>query len=559
MWNLKILYDSDEKWIKYYEEYAKEMAVLETPKIELNKLEEIFNFIQCNAIILDDIYTYGLLRREQDVLNKDVTKGLSQIRQIYVDFNKKLELLLSFFRERRKEILDILHVDPKLKKYYSYFLNMNLNSQNEIKEIYNKIAPYDRYMEWYGSFERIGEDPRTHQEINEFNLLNYLKSERKEERRLVYHAVEEFLKENSEIAAGYLNTHIQLNNYAASKCGFDDSYSYFTANNTLCKNAKEFLIHYKSIFVDINKKIVEVKKSMLCLDTIGYEDMYFLSGELEYNISIDEAKQIVLESFSKFGTEFQQITKKALYENWIDSENYDGKHSGQRSYSSYRSHPYITIPWNGRIDDLFSLAHEVAGAVGQWFAAENQEYIYSELSIVKVEFLSALGMLYLSEYLLENRNFNKIEKLVKAKVIDFLKDSLMVPFEFSLIEMELYSKGVKQKLIVDDISDIWYSVIENFHDVSNFEEMRINRYNWVRHDHLYLNAYDFRYIESFLIALSSSEKVTRKNDKFIKLLRLGEKVTDKIFFDEIEGKRESRFLVNEAIKKVYNLLEECEK
>ena len=115
MWNLKILYDSDEKWIKYYEEYAKEMAILETPKIELNKLEEIFNFIQCNAIILDDIYTYGLLRREQDVLNKDVTKGLSQIRQIYVDFNKKLELLLSFFRERRKEILDILHVDPKLK------------------------------------------------------------------------------------------------------------------------------------------------------------------------------------------------------------------------------------------------------------------------------------------------------------------------------------------------------------------------------------------------------------------------------------------------------------
>lgn len=158
-------------------------------------------------------------------------------------------------------------------------------------------------------------------------------------------------------------------------------------------------------------------------------------------------------------------------------------------------------------------------------------FIYSELSILKTEFISILGTLYLIDYL--GNNFE--EKLIIFDQVDnFIRDSFIIPFIYSTIEYQLYTKSKNQKLDNEDISDVWYEIMSKFHSIKNFEEMPINRYNWVRHEHFYMDGYDFRYIIAFILAYDFYKK-DKSLEFVIELLKKGERISDKEFFNMVLG------------------------
>ena len=325
------------------------------------------------------------------------------------------------------------------------------------------------------------------------------------------------------------------------------------------KDSVSFLEKSKNSIVKLSHDIVKNKIKLVQAPSFSYSDMYYLPTDADNLISFDEAKRIVYSTFATFGDTISTICYKALYEGWNITERTDNSQSGQRSYSSYSSHPYIKIDWHNRIDDLFDLTHEIGGAISQFLSSKNEKFLYSETSILKTEFFSILGTICLCDNLKRNFQVKFNKKLVTSRIIDFYKDILILPFEFCYVEEELYNRASQYKLTEGSISDIWYSVVSDFHNIAGFKPMIENKSNWVRHDQFYLNGYSFKYIESLILAEKYYEIFNETNsDVLVNLFKKGEQLSDLDFFYSLMGEKEIDFEyeLNKTIKKISNIIKE---
>ena len=206
MWDLTKLYYDDLQWEEAMKETRVSLEKMPSFKFELEILDEDFTKIEYYSEKLDRLYTYGLLRREQDSANTYITKRIHEIYSLYQLFNRKIKLFNNLFLNSDKT-LEVLRSSEKLKKYEQFFQQKLTDSVSmkdfDSKNLYKKVSPRDAYINWYGSFEYIGKFTTNDriEKITEENILQYLRVEEQNYRREAYESVEIFLKENSNLAS----------------------------------------------------------------------------------------------------------------------------------------------------------------------------------------------------------------------------------------------------------------------------------------------------------------------------------------------------------------------
>ncbi|WP_159574275.1 hypothetical protein [Streptococcus halichoeri] len=541
MWDLKVLYSNDRQWKESIADLNQTIDKLSQFEFGADTLELDFSRIEHYSKNLDRLYTYGLLRREEEPSNKDIQRYIGQIRNLYQVFNSKIEAFKDLFFDK-DNIIDIMNKNEKLKVYKAFFQQKVNNSVRmgdvEIEKLYKKISPKDEYISWYSSFESIGKFKRNNSEerLTEENILKHLMMENQQHRKKAYESVETFLKQNSDSASFFLNTHYQLRNFSAKRSGFSHAYDMFVFNNIFNQNSSDYFFQKNVIesVIGLHNEILQRKIKRNHLKSFTYSDIYYVKNNSKFEMSFDKAIDIILKSFKAQGEKFYGALKMAVKNDWIFYEQEQSKHAGQRSINCFEAHPFITVNWNNDFHNLFDLVHEISGAVSQWYAGQNGMFLYSELSILKTEFMSFLGTMYLIDYLMDNIKTSNERNIIFDTVDNFIRESLIVPFAHSVIEHDLYKKANEQQLQSDDISNIWYDVISKFHHVQKFEDMPINRFNWVRHEHFYLDGYDFSYILAFILAYKFHEQ-NKKLDLIVELLNEGERISDEDFFNRLFG------------------------
>ncbi len=75
------------------------------------------------------------------------------------------------------------------------------------------------------------------------------------------------------------------------------------------------------------------------------------------------------------------MVEEAFSNRWIDVVENKGKRSGAYSSGAYDTLPYILMNWNDRLDQLFTLVHEMGHSVHSYFTRNNQPYAYGDYSI----------------------------------------------------------------------------------------------------------------------------------------------------------------------------------
>ena len=84
---------------------------------------------------------------------------------------------------------------------------------------------------------------------------------------------------------------------------------------------------------------------------------------LEKEYSFEEAKSIVIDALSILGEDYIKIINKAFDERWIDVYYNEGKRSGAYSSGFYDTNPYVLLNFEGSLDDVSTLAHELGHSV----------------------------------------------------------------------------------------------------------------------------------------------------------------------------------------------------
>jgi oligoendopeptidase F len=309
-----------------------------------------------------------------------------------------------------------------------------------------------------------------------------------------------------------------------------------------------------------------LKKKVLGLSEFHPYDTYVsLFPDAEKKYSFDEAKQIVLEALKPLGEEYHKALLMSFDNRWIDVYETKNKRSGAYSNGcGCGVHPWILLNWNGTLDDVFTLAHELGHNMHSYFTEKNQPYHYANYSTFVAEIASTTNEALLLDYLIAKAQTKAEKAPLLEKFLVNAQQTFFRQTEFAEFEMKTHEMAEKgqvmnadelTKLFGDDYKKYWGK------DMVMDEE---EGYSWARIPHLYrYNFYVYQYATGFSAAQAFSEMIKKEGqpaiDRYLAFLSSGSSdyginVLKKAGVDMTKPEP-----IQKAVDKMNNYLDELEK
>ncbi len=183
-----------------------------------------------------------------------------------------------------------------------------------------------------------------------------------------------------------LSTNIKAHNFKAKARKFDSARQAALSANHIPESVYDTLVDVVNQHLPLLHRYMALRKRLLAVDTLHMYDVYTpILGEAPIRYTYEEAVEKAKEALKPLGEEYLAVVEEAFSNRWIDVVENKGKRSGAYSSGAYDTLPYILMNWNDRLDQLFTLVHEMGHSVHSYFTRNNQPYAYGDYSIFLAE------------------------------------------------------------------------------------------------------------------------------------------------------------------------------
>ena len=261
------------------------------------------------------------------------------------------------------------------------------------------------------------------------------------------------------------------------------------------------------------KKYVEFRKKQLGLDSYHYYDNQIKLVDYTREFSYEEAKEIVLKSVEPLGEDYTKNLEKAVGEGWLDVYETPNKRSGAYSLNIYDVHPYMLLNYNGTMDAVFTLAHELGHTLHSMYSTKYQPYATNDYTIFVAEVASTFNERLLLDYMLKNTTDHKEKIALIEEAIGNIMGTYYIQALFAAYEYEAHKLTEEGNPITPDVlSEIMTKLFaEYFGDSLVMDELQ--KIIWARIPHFFNSPYYvYQYATSFAASSRLYEKVT--NEKY---------------------------------------------
>ena len=218
-------------------------------------------------------------------------------------------------------------------------------------------------------------------------------------------------------------------------------------------------------------------------------------GGKRTHISWDQAKHLVLESYTDFNPKMGEIAKDFFDRGWIDAGISSGKTPGAFSHPTVTDvHPYILLNYFGNIRDVMTLSHEIGHGIHQVLASKQGE-ILSTTPLTLAETASVFGeMLTFERILKEEKNRTQRKYLLAGKIEDII-NTVIRQISFYDFECRVHDQRKNGEITADSISRIWMDISkESLGDCFDYDSRYQNFWVYIPHfihSPFYVYAYAF--------------------------------------------------------------------
>lgn len=540
LWDLTALYQDQEDFLraiekarediqKFVRDYQGKLSTFEDFERAFAELEQIY-------IQISHIGNYGFMPQTTDYGDE----SFAQIAQAAMEFETEANVALSFFDDALvgadEAILEKLGQEPhltsairqaKIKKahYLGADVEKALTNLGEVfyspQDIYTKMRAGDFAM---ADFEVDGKVYK-----NSFVTYEnfYQNHENAEIREKAFRSFSEGLRQHQNTAAAAYLAQVKSEKLLADMKGHDSVFDYLLAEQEVDRSMFDRQIDLiMSEFAPVAQKYLKHVAKVNGLEKMTFADWKLdLDSELNPEVSIDDAYDLVMKSVEPLGQEYCQEIARYKEERWVDFAANAGKDSGGYAADPYRVHPYVLMSWTGRMSDVYTLIHEI-GHSGQFIFSDNhQSYFNAHMSTYYVEAPSTFNELLLSDYLerqFDNprqKRFALAHRLTDTYFHNFITHLLEAAFQrkvYTLIEEGGTFGASKLNAIMKEVlTDFWGDAVEIDDDAA---------LTWMRQAHYYMGLYSYTYSAGLVIStagylhLKNSENGARD---WLELLKSG--------------------------------------
>jgi oligoendopeptidase F len=228
------------------------------------------------------------------------------------------------------------------------------------------------------------------------------------------------------------------------------------------------------------KRYLEMRKNALKLDKLHMYDLYCpMIDEVTFKVPFEEGKQLVREALKPLGEDYGKLIEKAFSGSWIDVYENRGKTTGAYSCGVYGVHPYVLLNYQDKLDDAFTLAHELGHAMHSYRSSEKQDFANHQYSIMVAEVASTVNEVLMLKYLLsketdKKRRASLLNKFLEGFRTTVFRQTLFAEFERKAHEME--QSG--EPLTVDSLSRLYRGLNEQYYqgvEISDLDSIEWSR------------------------------------------------------------------------------------
>ncbi len=255
-------------------------------------------------------------------------------------------------------------------------------------------------------------------------------------------------------------------------------------------------------------RYLQLRRQALGLDELHMYDIYTpLAQERPREISYPEACQLVLQALQPLGEEYVSIASRAFSEGWVDVAENQGKTSGAYSSGVYGTKPFILLNWQGNLNSVFTLAHELGHSMHSWFSNTKQPYIYADYEIFVAEVASTVNENLLLRYLL-NRETDPAQRLLLVNhYLDDFRGTVFRQTMFAEFEKLIHAAAEDgQALSCRYFQDVYYQLNLDYFG----PDMQIDReidMEWSRIPHFYRAFYVYKYATGMCAATALAQNI----------------------------------------------------
>lgn len=357
---------------------------------------------------------------------------------------------------------------------------------------------------------------------------DYEYDERTDVRRTAFEAFSSKLCEYENVTAAAYNAAVQYEKTMADLRGFDNVFA-----SLLFGQKVDESMYNRQIDLIMEKLAPHMRKYAKLigrvhgLDKVTYADLK-LPVDTEYSpkLTIEESKDYVTKGLSILGDDYVKMVETAYKERWFDFAQNKGKSTGGFCASPYGKNSFILLSWNGRMSDVFTIAHEL-GHAGHFKACNSAQSIFdTNVSTYFVESPSTMNELLLGHYLLKTSDDKRFRRWVLANMVgNTYYHNFVTHLLEAAYQREVYRKVQAGECVqAETLSGIMKNVLEKFWgdavELTDGAEL-----TWMRQPHYYMGLYSYTYSAGLTIATQVCKRIEKEGqpavDDWKKVLAAG--------------------------------------
>jgi oligoendopeptidase F len=259
-------------------------------------------------------------------------------------------------------------------------------------------------------------------------------------------------------------------------------------------------------------RYLKLRKKMMGLSELHYYDLYApLVSSVDLKYTPEEAQKHIIEALAPLGTDYTAVLKRAFSERWIDLYPNPGKRSGAYSNGgAYDVHPFMLINYNGKYDDMSTLAHELGHTMHSYYSNKTQPFATADYATFVAEVASTFNESLLLDHVLKTIKDDDTKLSILGNYLEGIKGTVFRQTQFAEFELKMHEMGQKGEAITGDaLAKLYMDITKRYygHDQGVAIVDDYIAHEWSMIPHFYRDFYVFQYATSFTASEALAARV----------------------------------------------------
>ncbi len=540
-WDLTLFYKSDEAWEEAFQKLDEKISHIASFQGKLTSAEAIKEYLDAETdLSLDiyDIFGYANLRQSEDT-RADVAQSMTaRAMAKYVQIEAAVSFAKPEILSMDEKTLSAMVDDPILADHKITMQNFLRSKPHVLSAAEEAVIASlgealstgreasTMLMDADMVFDSVKDSSGEELELNESNYIPMQMSTDRILRENSFHAFYKSYREHINTFAATYNGNVRGATAEAKLRHYNSSREASLDQNHIPVQVYDNLVDTIHKHMPDMYRYLALRKRLLGVDELHYYDVYApLMGESKKTYTFEQARDMVLETLSIMGEEYTDVVEQAFREHWIDVYPNKGKSGGAYSAGTYRSVPYILMNFNGSLDSVSTLAHEMGHSMHTHFSTVTQPAQYADYTLFVAEVASTVNENLLIEHLLETTEDPKERMALLNQYLENFKGTVYRQTMFAEFERDAHALAERgEALNATSLNKLYEGLIKEYFGDGLVLDEEV-QYEWARIPHFYSPFYVYVYATGYSTAVALSEGIRKEGapavKRYIEFLSMG--------------------------------------